>query len=59
MSNKKITLPKNQEEIAALSDADLQELRETLTAEADWLRKLRQSLAREAEFRTTQPKKED
>lgn len=51
--------PKNQTELEAMSDEDLQKMRDALTAEADKLRAVRQALAREAERRTLNPTKKD
>lgn len=45
-------IPKNDKELQALSDTDLESLRNALTSEADKLRKVRKVLAREAERRS-------
>lgn len=51
-----IALPKTEEDFRALSDADLEDTRNFLTAEADKLRNLRRAFAREAERRAALPK---
>jgi hypothetical protein len=52
----KLKMPKSEEELRALSDADLEKLRVTLAIEQDQLRTIRKVLALETERRDCSPK---